>query len=91
MFEEVAAHFRHKEQHRTKGKQKYRNWHQIVYHKVRIERDTINWVTFGILVLFNRNAVWVVRPNIVEGDDVHHHQRNQYDRHGNHVQRHKTV
>src|SRR5690606_9036398 len=62
-----------------------------MYGVERMERNTIARDAVFIFVLFNLNTIRVVRTHFVQSQNVHYHQRQEYDWQGNNVQGKETV
>ena len=44
-----------------------------------MEPNAIEWNTIFIFVLFNIDAVWVVRTHLMQRQNVQYHERKQHD------------
>ena len=51
VFQEIATHFRHKENNKAKHKQENRNAHQIVHRIKRMKRNAVFGNAIGVFVL----------------------------------------
>ena len=90
-FEEVAAAFRCKEQHRTEDNQEYNDAQDVFNGVVRMEWDTIAGEYRFVFVFLDFNAIRVVRTHFMQGDDVSHNQTEQYQRYSDNVQGEEAV
>src|SRR5690554_659817 len=91
-LQEVAAHFGSEEHDGRKNDQEAGHTHDVVHGIVGVERDAVDGVTlcvFGAVLDFY--AVRVVGADFVQSYDVSDHQTDQYQRHGDDVQREEAV
>ena len=90
-LEEEAAHLREEEHDGAEDEQEHRNGLQVVHGVVRVERYAVQRDAVFILVLLDVDAVGVVRPYLVQRQQVQHHQRQQHDGQRHHVQGEESV
>ena len=91
-FKEIATHLWRKEQNGTEDEQEHDDRRQVMVHRViRVERHAVYRLAIRIFVLFDFDAVRVIRTHFVQGQNVQHHQRNQHDWQGHNMQSEETV
>ena len=91
ILEEKAAHFRGEKQNAAEEEQEYGDALYVMDRVIGVELDTIQRHTVWPLVLLDLNAIWVVRAHFMECENVQHHERQQHDGQGHHVQGEETV
>ena len=72
--------------------QEHRHAEDVVHRVVRVERNAVERdAGLRVLLGLDLDAVRVVRADFVQRDDVRHHQAQQHQRHGDHVEGEEAV
>jgi len=72
-LQEVTTTGWEEENHPKENDQEDDDTDQIMHGVVRMERNTIEWHTIFVFLLLNIHAIWVVRANMVQCNQVHKH------------------
>ena len=91
VLKEVAPHLRRKKDHGGEKHQKDAGHQKIVNCVVRVEGDAVERNAVGALGGLDLDTVRVVRADVVQRQQMRHHQTDQSQRHGDHVESKETV
>ena len=73
-FQELAAHIRSKEDDEREHEQEHHCADDVFNRVIRMERNSVEWnAGFGILVLLYFDAVRIVRPHLMQRNQMRHH------------------
>ena len=89
-FQEIAAAFRCKEQHRTEDNQEYNDAQDVFNGVVRMEWDTIAWNTVFVFVFLISTPSGLLEPTSCRAM-MCHNQAEQYQRYSDNVQGEEAV
>ena len=62
-----------------------------MHRVVGVERDAVNRLTLAVFAGLDVNPVWVIGAHFVQRNDVCHHQAQQHQGHGNHVEAEEAI
>ena len=91
VLQEITTHFRSKEHNSREHHQEHADCKDVVHRVVRMERDPVHWFARGVTLGLDLDAIRVVGADLVQGDDVCHHQAQQHQGHRDHVKAEEAV